>query len=811
MRHPHKEHWERVIEIFEPNWLQTDADDFRWIKLPPSCTALPVYRDSNAPADSDLPDRLLFEGTHSGSGRVADWDEASGLAHVAEVILAGGLTVDNVADAVSFVRPWGVDVSSGVERARGEKDPDKIKEFVARVRAIEDVSMETKEREALLAALLDGRLPDKNGRFGPFGGRYVPETLMPAIERLTHGVEHVLPSAEFQTALARELKSWIGRPTALTAAPTLSTALGRRRLAEARGLGAHGRAQDQQRHRPGAARESARRQARRRRDGRGPARRRVGRGLRARRPAVHRLHGRDRRRAASAERRPHAPVRRDRRRREIRRPHAARRDRRGDSRLGIGSRSARTTCSARRSARIRIRISCGSCKPSSAAKRAPRCSPKRAACPTPCSRASAAARTRSGSSTASSPIAASRSSASRPAAEAPALGEHSATLSYGKPGVLHGTHTMLLYDKHGQIQETHSISAGLDYPGVGPEHALLQAIGRVEYVTASDDETLAALEELRGRRNLAGARELACARRREALGGEEPRAARVLIGALRPRRQGHADSRAIPAAVPKARAACSRVTAFAPRCARDLAKRGRPALVAYITAGYPGAARVPRRAARRRSACDAVEIGVPFSDPMADGVTIQRSSQHAIEHGVSLTWIFDELARRDFELTAPVLLMSYLNPLLAFGFDALARARGRGRGRRLHRARPPVRGERAVRSGARAARPRTRADGYARNPRRAREALCAASQGFVYAVTRTGVTGDVALPPETAQYLAAVKAVSPLPVCAGFGVRRAEQVALIGAHADGVIVGSALVEVLERGEDPAAFLRSLYT
>jgi phosphoribosylanthranilate isomerase len=137
MRHPHKEQWERVIDIFAPTWLQTDADDFKWIKLPKTCLGLPVYRDSNAPADSDLPDRLLFEGTHSGSGRVADWDEANGLARVAEVILAGGLTVDNVADAIRFVRPWGVDVSSGVERARGEKDPDKIREFVARVRAIE--------------------------------------------------------------------------------------------------------------------------------------------------------------------------------------------------------------------------------------------------------------------------------------------------------------------------------------------------------------------------------------------------------------------------------------------------------------------------------------------------------------------------------------------------------------------------------------------------------------------------------------------------------------------------------------------------
>jgi phosphoribosylanthranilate isomerase len=137
MRHPHKEQWERVVDLFQPNWLQTDAEDFRWIQLPKTCAPLLVYRDSNAPADSDLPDRLLYEGTQSGSGRVADWDEAGGLARVAEVILAGGLTVDNVGDAIRFVRPWGVDVSSGVERARGEKDPGLIREFVARVRAIE--------------------------------------------------------------------------------------------------------------------------------------------------------------------------------------------------------------------------------------------------------------------------------------------------------------------------------------------------------------------------------------------------------------------------------------------------------------------------------------------------------------------------------------------------------------------------------------------------------------------------------------------------------------------------------------------------
>lgn len=76
------------------------------------------------------------------------------------------------------------------------------------------------------------------------------------------------------------------------------------------------------------------------------------------------------------------------------------------------------------------------------------------------------------------------------------LGQNAATLATGTPGVLQGSYTMILQNEHGNVQETHSISAGLDYSGVGPEHALLQAIGRVTYLTASDDEALEALEEL---------------------------------------------------------------------------------------------------------------------------------------------------------------------------------------------------------------------------------------------------------------------------------------------------------------------------
>jgi tryptophan synthase alpha chain len=245
---------------------------------------------------------------------------------------------------------------------------------------------------------------------------------------------------------------------------------------------------------------------------------------------------------------------------------------------------------------------------------------------------------------------------------------------------------------------------------------------------------------------------------------------------------------------------------------RDLANGGEPAkLVAFLTAGYPEPREFLTVLRSVASVADAVEIGVPFSDPMADGVTIQRSSQHAIERGVSLKWILDELGRRDYELDAPVLLMSYLNPLLAFGFDELA-ARSQQVGVSgfivpdlPHEESAPLRAALDVQGLA-----LVQLVTPATPPERLRR-LCAASQGFVYAVTRTGITGgDAALPTDTAKYLALVKsAAAGLPVCAGFGVRSAAQVETIARHADGVIVGSALVEVLERGEDSAKFLKSL--
>ncbi|MDJ0906441.1 MAG: tryptophan synthase subunit alpha [Woeseiaceae bacterium] len=236
---------------------------------------------------------------------------------------------------------------------------------------------------------------------------------------------------------------------------------------------------------------------------------------------------------------------------------------------------------------------------------------------------------------------------------------------------------------------------------------------------------------------------------------------------------------------------------------------GRPALVPFITAGYPEPGDFINTLKAVASVGDAVEIGIPFSDPMADGMTIQRSSHAALSEGVNLEWIFSELEMAGV-LGTPLVMMSYLNPLLAYGFDRLAeRARATGVSAFIV---PDLPFEECAELRAaledqglgliQLVTPAT--------PRERLEMLCDASRGFVYAVTITGITGgDAGLPADLADYLDDVQAVSDLPVCAGFGIRNADDVANVGRHASGAIVGSALVEVLEEGRSPKAFLKSL--
>lgn len=237
---------------------------------------------------------------------------------------------------------------------------------------------------------------------------------------------------------------------------------------------------------------------------------------------------------------------------------------------------------------------------------------------------------------------------------------------------------------------------------------------------------------------------------------------------------------------------------------------GRPALVGFITAGFPDCGGFAAQLASVSAAADVVEIGVPFSDPMADGATIQHSSRVAIGQGATLEWILRELSQLSPRPAAPLILMSYLNPLLSYGIGRLARdARTAGVAGLIV---PDLPWEECAEL-----RDALGPEGLALiqmvtpvTPPARLALLARESQGFVYAVTMTGTTGsELAVPDEILAYLDRVRAAATTPVCAGFGIRSPGQVARLAGHVDGVVVGSALVQAIERNEDAAAFLQNL--
>jgi tryptophan synthase beta chain len=349
------------------------------------------------------------------------------------------------------------------------------------------------EREALLAALLGGRFPDENGRFGPYGGQYIPETLMPAVQRLAAGVREILPSTQFQNRLQDELGNWVGRPTALTHAPRLGAQWGadlwfkREDLAH---TGAH------------------------------KINNAIGQGLLAQTLGAKRI-------VAETGAGQHGVA------------TAA-----ACARLGLPcvvymgeidvARQAPNVDRMRRLGAKVVSVTSGDRTLRAAIDEAIRdwvADPEgtyyligSAIGPHPYPylvrqlqsvigrEARAQILERSGLPDAVFACVGGGSNAIglfhsflgdrnvtlfgvEAGGRGSALGEHSATITAGRPGVLHGNYSLLLYDDDGLIQETHSVSAGLDYPGVGPEHALLKEIGRVSYVSASDAEALAALDE----------------------------------------------------------------------------------------------------------------------------------------------------------------------------------------------------------------------------------------------------------------------------------------------------------------------------
>jgi tryptophan synthase alpha chain len=233
-------------------------------------------------------------------------------------------------------------------------------------------------------------------------------------------------------------------------------------------------------------------------------------------------------------------------------------------------------------------------------------------------------------------------------------------------------------------------------------------------------------------------------------------------------------------------------------------KERRAALIPYLTAGYPTQSQA-LELLRHIAAwgADFVEVGVPFSDPLADGPTIQRSTQAALDQGMTLPGVLDLIRRAAVQI--PVIVMTYMNPVMAYGVERfVADAHAAGASGLLLTdfpagADPSV--ERVVQESPLAL---IRLLAPTTTPERLARAVRGAS-GFLYLISRLGVTGARdRIPPDLADHVARVRAVSDLPLAIGFGISTPVQAAAAARLADGVVVGSALVDALGTGGLPAA-------
>ncbi len=233
------------------------------------------------------------------------------------------------------------------------------------------------------------------------------------------------------------------------------------------------------------------------------------------------------------------------------------------------------------------------------------------------------------------------------------------------------------------------------------------------------------------------------------------------------------------------------------------------ALVAYVTAGFPSMDAFPTILADACVHADVVEVGIPFSNPIADGGSLQETARQALKGGATMHKIMHVLRELDGTLAAPLLLMGYLNPLLAYGLDRLA---GDAQAAGVHGVIVPDLPLEAIDM----ARSLTDA-GLATigmvSPVTSDERLkriAERASGFVYAVTSVGVTGQQRSDQsQITGYLQKVRSAATIPVCAGFGIRSKQHVDALRGACDGVIVGSALMEAVGEGRAIGPILQGL--
>lgn len=239
------------------------------------------------------------------------------------------------------------------------------------------------------------------------------------------------------------------------------------------------------------------------------------------------------------------------------------------------------------------------------------------------------------------------------------------------------------------------------------------------------------------------------------------------------------------------------------RCFAALAESGRRALIPFVTAGYPEAEwTVPILHALVRAGADVIELGVPFSDPMADGPVIQVASERAIANGVSLRVVLDMVRRfRDEDTTTPMVLMGYLNPVERYGHEAFAAdaAEAGVDGLLLVDCPPEEMGDLRDRLDRSGVFPICLVAPTTTDARM--ESISRQARGYLYYVSFKGITGADRLDASAlAAPLARLRNHSDLPLAVGFGIKGPESAAAVSGVADAVVIGSALIEALGTAE-----------
>lgn len=234
----------------------------------------------------------------------------------------------------------------------------------------------------------------------------------------------------------------------------------------------------------------------------------------------------------------------------------------------------------------------------------------------------------------------------------------------------------------------------------------------------------------------------------------------------------------------------------------------RPALVAYLTCGDPNLATTRQVAlAAVDAGAEVLELGVPFSDPVADGPVIQRASERALCQGTKLADVLQLAAELRRQTAAGLIVFSYLNPILQFGLERFCDAAAQAGLDGALLTDVPVEEAGDYLQAMRARRLATVFLAAPTSTDRRLKRIAEASTGFVYAVSRTGVTGERAQPPQDARDLVRrLRQHTRLPIAVGFGISTAQQFAAVGEYADAAVVGSAIVHTIERnpGREAAA-------